>query len=66
MQIMFADVALIGCPESRRPNAYFTPTRTQGVDFWTGAGQFRALWNGVEIAVCDNTAGQCSANIPAQ
>jgi serine/threonine protein kinase len=66
MQIMFADVALIGCPESRRPNAYFTPTRTQGVDFWTGSGQFRVLWNGIEIAVCDISAGQCRANIPTE
>jgi serine/threonine protein kinase len=64
MQIMFADVATIGCPENRRPNAFFTPTRTQGVDFWTGSGQFRVLWSGVEIAVCDISAGQCSAYIP--
>jgi hypothetical protein len=65
MQIMFADVARIGCPENRRPNAYFTPTRTQNVDFWTGGtGQFRVLWNDVEVAVCDISAGECSAFLP--
>jgi serine/threonine protein kinase len=65
MEIVFADVARIGCPENRRPNAYFTPTRNQGVDFWTGGtGQFHVLWNGVEVAVCDIAAGQCSASLP--
>jgi serine/threonine protein kinase len=65
MQIMFADVARIGCPENRRPNAYFTPTRTQSVDFWTGGtGQFRVLWNEAEVAVCDISAGECSAFLP--
>jgi serine/threonine protein kinase len=65
MQIVFADVARVGCPENRRPNAYYTPTRGQGVDFWTGdTGQFRVLWNDTEIAVCDISAGQCDAAIP--
>jgi serine/threonine protein kinase len=65
MQIMFADVARTGCPENRRPNAFFTPTRTQGVDFWTGStGQFRVLWASEEIAVCEISAGQCSAFVP--
>lgn len=65
VQIMFADVARIGCPEGRRPNAFFTPSRRQGVDFWTGGvGLFRVLRNGVEIAVCDIAAGQCSAYVP--
>lgn len=65
MQIMFADVARTGCPENRRPNAFFTPTRTQNVDFWTGSsGQFRVLWDGVEIAVCEISAGQCTAFVP--
>jgi serine/threonine protein kinase len=65
MQIMFVDVAVNGCPEGRRPNAFFTPSQTQGVDFWTGAtGQFRVLWNGVEITVCEISAGLCNAFIP--
>ena len=65
MQIMFVEVARSGCPEGRRPNAFFTPSRRQGVDFWTGdAGQFHVLRNGVEVAVCDIAAGQCSANVP--
>jgi serine/threonine protein kinase len=65
MQIMFTDVARSGCPENRRPNAFFTPTRTQNVDFWTGGtGQFRVLWNDVEVAVCDISAGECSAFLP--
>jgi hypothetical protein len=65
VQIMFADVARSGCPEGRRPNAFFTPSRRQGVDFWTGGvGLFRVLRNGVEVAVCDIAAGQCSAYVP--
>ncbi len=66
MQIMFADVGLSGCPESKRPNAFFTPTRSQGMDFWTGTeGQFRVLWNGVEIAICTIADGSCSAFMPS-
>jgi hypothetical protein len=65
MEIMFVDVAQALCPENRRPNAYFTPTRTQGIDFWTGtSGQFRVLWNGQEIALCEISAGECTAYIP--
>jgi hypothetical protein len=64
MQIMFAEVARQGCPESRRPNAFFTPTRAQNVDFWIGRGQFRVLWRGAEVALCDIAAGQCSAFLP--
>jgi serine/threonine protein kinase len=65
MEIMFADVARTGCPEGRRPNAFFTPTRSQHVDFWTGtSGQFHVLWNGVEVAVCDIAAGVCNAYLP--
>lgn len=67
MQLMFADVAQQGCPEGRRPNSFFTPTRTQGIDFWTGStGQFRVLWNNIEIAICDIAAGVCSAFIPPE
>jgi serine/threonine protein kinase len=67
MQLMFADVAQQGCPEGRRPNSFFTPTRTQGVDFWTGnTGQFRVLWNGIEVAICEIAAGQCSAFVPPE
>jgi hypothetical protein len=62
---MFADVARGGCPEGRSPNAFFTPSRRQGVDFWTGGvGLFRVLWNDMEIVVCDIAAGQCSAYVP--
>lgn len=65
MQIMFADVAQTGCPEGRRPNAFFTPTRTQDVDFWTGStGQFEVFWDGTHIATCDIAAGECAAYIP--
>jgi serine/threonine protein kinase len=63
MQIMFADVARQQCPEGRRPNAFFTPTRTQGISFWT-EGQFRVLWQGTEIAVCRKRDGICMAFIP--
>lgn len=67
MQIMFADLAGGGCPESRRANSFFTPTRSQGIDFWTGStGQFRVLWNNVEIAICDIPAGLCSAYVPPE
>jgi hypothetical protein len=65
MQIMFADVAQTGCPEGRRPNAFFTPTRTQDVDFWTGStGQFEVFWDGTHIATCDIAAGECAAYVP--
>lgn len=65
MEIRFADVSNPQRPNGCRPNAFFTPTRSQGIDFWTGTGQFRVLWNGTEIAVCDIAAGQCSASVPA-
>lgn len=64
MEIRFADVSNPQRPNGCRPNAFFTPTRSQGVDFWTGSGQFRVLWNGTEIAVCEIMAGQCSAFVP--
>lgn len=64
MEIRFADVSNPQRPNGCRPNAFFTPTRSQGIDFWTGTGQFRVLWNGAEIAVCDIAAGQCSASVP--
>lgn len=64
MEIRFSDVGNPQRPNGCRPNAFFTPTRTQGVDFWTGTGQFRVLWNGTEIAVCEIAAGQCSAFVP--
>lgn len=64
MEIRFADVGNPQRPNGCRPNAFFTPTRSQGIDFWTGSGQFRALWNGTEIAVCEIAAGQCSAFVP--
>jgi hypothetical protein len=65
VQLIFADVGTIGCPEGRRPNAWFTPTRTQGVDFWTGGtGQFRVLYLGQEIARCEIAAGFCEVYVP--
>jgi hypothetical protein len=64
MEIVFADVRFPQRPDGCRPNAYFTPTRTQSVDFWTGSGEFRVLWNGTEIAVCEIAAGECSAAVP--
>jgi serine/threonine-protein kinase len=64
MEIRFSDVGNPQRPNGCRPNAFFTPTRTQGIDFWTGSGQFRVLWNRTEIAVCDIAAGQCSASVP--
>jgi hypothetical protein len=64
MELLFADVSGVQRPNGCRPNATFTPTRTQGIDFWTGTGQFRVLWNGTEIAVCEIAAGQCNAAVP--
>ncbi len=64
MELVFADVSVPPRPEGCRPNAWFTPTRTQGVGFWTGGGQFRVLWQGQEIAICEISAGQCSAFVP--
>ena len=65
VQVIFTDVGTLGCPEGRRPNAWFTPTRTQGVDFWTGGtGQFRVLYQGQEIALCDIAAGFCEVYVP--
>ena len=64
MEIVFADVKYPQRPDGCRPNAYFTPTRTQNVNFWTGSGQFRVLWNGTEIAVCEIASGECSAAVP--
>lgn len=64
MEIVFADVAYPQRPAGCRPNAYFTPTRTQNVNFWTGSGQFRVLWNNTEIAVCEIAAGECGAAVP--
>jgi hypothetical protein len=64
MEIRFTDVSNPQRPNGCRPNAFFTPTRTQGIDFWTGSGQFRVLWNGAEIAVCEIAAGQCNAAVP--
>jgi hypothetical protein len=64
VEIVFADVARSGCPENRRANAFFTPTRNQGVDFWTGSGQFRVLWDGVPIAVCEIADRVCSVAVP--
>ncbi len=64
MEIAFADVSNPQRPDNCRPNAFFTPSRNQGVDFWTGSGQFRVLWNNTEIAVCDIAAGECSAFVP--
>ena len=64
MEIHFADVTYPQRPDGCRPNAYFTPTRTQNTDFWTGSGLFRILWDGVEIASCQIAAGECSALVP--
>ncbi len=64
MEVVFADVSFPPRPQGCRPNAWFTPTRTQNVDFWTGSGQFRVLWRGQEIAVCEISAGQCHAFVP--
>lgn len=64
MELLFTDVRNPQRPNGCRPNAFFTPTRSQGIDFWTGSGQFRVLWNGTEIAVCEIAAGQCDAAVP--
>jgi hypothetical protein len=33
--------------------------------FWTsGTGQFRVLWDGAEVALCEISAGQCVAFLP--
>ncbi|MBN1135843.1 MAG: protein kinase [Anaerolineae bacterium] len=64
MEIAFADVGAPPRPAGCRPNAFFTPTRSQGVDFWIGTGQFRVLWNNQEVARCEIAAGQCTAFIP--
>ncbi|MBI1259509.1 MAG: protein kinase [Chloroflexi bacterium] len=64
MEIAFADVRNPARPENCRPNAFFTPTRNQNTNFWTGSGQFHVLWNGTEIAVCEIAAGECSTSVP--
>jgi serine/threonine protein kinase len=64
MEIAFAEVRNPVRPNGCRPNAFFTPTRSQNTNFWTGSGQFHILWNGTEIAVCEISAGQCSAFVP--
>ena len=64
MEIRFADVTYPQHPDGCRPNAYFTPTRTQDTDFWTGSGAFRVLWNGTAIAVCQIADGVCNAQVP--
>jgi hypothetical protein len=66
MEIAFADVAAPPRPAGCRPNAFFTPTRTQGVDFWIGSGQFRVLWRNQEVARCEIAAGQCTAYVPPE
>jgi hypothetical protein len=62
--IVFADVSSSRCPENRRPNAWFTPTRSQNYDFWTGGGQFHVYWRGAEIAICEIAVGTCVAAVP--
>ncbi|MEO8393678.1 MAG: serine/threonine-protein kinase [Chloroflexota bacterium] len=64
MEIAFTDARNPARPNGCRPNAFFTPTRNQNTNFWTGSGQFHVLWNGTEIAVCEIAAGQCSASVP--
>lgn len=65
MEIRFADVSAAERPGNCRPNAYYTPTRGQGVDFWTGdSGQFRVIWEGEVIAVCDRAVRRCDAALP--
>jgi hypothetical protein len=64
MEIVFTDVRFPQRPNGCRPNAFFTPTRTQNTNFWTGLGQFRVLWNNIEIAVCEIAAGECRAAVP--
>ena len=64
MEIMFVDARNSPAPNNCRPNAFFTPTRNQDTNFWTGSGQFHVLWNGTEIAVCEIAAGECSASVP--
>jgi serine/threonine-protein kinase len=64
MEIIFTDVSSPQRPDGCRPNAFFTPTRNQDTNFWTGSGNFRVLWNGTEIALCDIAAGVCNAAVP--
>jgi hypothetical protein len=64
MEIRFVDVRNPQHPNGCRPNAFFTPTRNQNTDFWTGAGDFHVLWNGTEIAICEIAAGECDASVP--
>jgi len=64
MELVFVDARNSPAPNNCRPNAFFTPTRNQNTNFWTGSGQFHVLWNGTEIAVCEIAAGECSASVP--
>jgi serine/threonine protein kinase len=64
MEIVFVDARNSPAPNNCRPNAFFTPTRNQNTNFWTGSGQFHVLWNGTEIAICEIAAGECSASVP--
>ncbi len=64
MEINFVDNRNPQRPNGCRPNAFFTPTRSQTTNFWTGTGQFRVLWNGAEIAICEIAAGECTGSVP--
>ncbi|MFC1959812.1 protein kinase [Chloroflexota bacterium] len=64
MELVFADVSAPPRPAGCQPNAWFTPTRTQDTNFWTDSGQFRVLWQGQEIAICEIAAGLCYAFVP--
>lgn len=33
-------------------------------NFWRGNDQFRVLWRGIEVGVCDNAAGVCRLAVP--
>ena len=50
-----------------RYNSTLTPTRSAEFIFWRSddeGEQFRALWNGSEIARCEIAAGQCAVKYP--
>lgn len=49
-------------------NAILTPQQSSRIVFWTfgsqGNQQFRVLWNEVEVARCEISAGECSVYLP--
>ncbi|MCU0465672.1 MAG: hypothetical protein MUF38_14040 [Anaerolineae bacterium] len=45
-----------------RTNSEMNANSTE--NFWRGNDQFRVLWRGVEVGVCDNSAGVCRLAVP--